>query len=116
MFVTHAAVDQQDGHVDNVEIWKNVGETTGGAVGQGAHQVAGVVEVARHSPETRGQELTAVVAAVSGHIGALNVGGLAAPDGAGPLCTAEQILLMVGGAEYVVTNEAEQQDGKGMSV
>lgn len=28
MFITHTAVDQQDGHVNNVEVRKNVAKTT----------------------------------------------------------------------------------------
>lgn len=116
MFISHTPVDQQDGHVDNVEVRENVAETTGGTVGQGAHQVAGVVEVARHSPETWGQELAAVGAAVGGQVRALDVGGLATPDGADAVRAAEQVFLMVGGAEDVIPNQTKQQYGEGVGV
>lgn len=51
VFVAHAAVDQQDGHVNDVEVRQYVAEPAGGAVSQRAHQVPGVVEVAGHAPE-----------------------------------------------------------------
>lgn len=51
VLVADAAVNQQNGHVDDVEVREEVSEAAGGAVGQRSHQVAGVVEVARHSPE-----------------------------------------------------------------
>lgn len=111
MLVAYAAVHQQDGHVDDVEVGQDVAEAAGGAVRQRAHQVPGVVEVASHAPEARGHELAAVGAAVGRAVRALDVGGLAAPDGAGALGAAEQVLLVVGGAEDVVANQAEQQHG-----
>lgn len=49
-------------------------------------------------------------------IRALDVGRLAAPDRAGGLSAPEQVLLVVGRAEDVVSNETEQQDGQGVSV
>lgn len=52
VLVTDAAVNQQDGHVNDVKVRENMTEATGGAVGQRSHQIASVVEVARHSPET----------------------------------------------------------------
>lgn len=64
VLVAHAAVHQQDGHVNYVEVREQVAETTGGAVGQGAHQVTCVVEVARYAPEAGGHKLAAVQAAV----------------------------------------------------
>lgn len=69
-----------------------------------------------HSPEARGQELAAVHAAVSRAVRALNVGWFAAPDGTRAIGTTEQILLMVGGTEDVVPNEAEHQDNEGVCV
>lgn len=51
VLVAYAAVNQQDGHVNDVEEREKMSEATGGAVGQRPHQIASVVEVARHSPE-----------------------------------------------------------------
>lgn len=51
VLVTYAAVNQQDGHVNDVEVREKMSEATGGAVGQRSHQIPSVVEVARHSPE-----------------------------------------------------------------
>lgn len=116
MLIAHAAVDQQDGHVNDVEIRKNVSEATGGAVRQRAHQVPGVVEVPRHAPETGGHEFAVVKAAVGGVVRTLDVGWFSAPNGAGAFCASEQILLMVGGAEDVVTDQAEQQDTQSVCV
>ena len=53
-------------------------------------------------------------AAVTGVVRALDVRWLTAPDGAGALGAAEQILLVVGGAENVIPNEAERQHGEGV--
>lgn len=116
MLVAHTAVDQQDGHVNDVEVWEYVAEAAGGAVSQRPHQVTSVVEVPRHSPETWGQELAVVDATVSGAVRALDVRWLPAPDGAGALGAPEQVLLVVGGAEDVITGKAEQQDGQGVGV
>lgn len=114
VLVTHTAVDQEDGHVNNIEVGQNVTKATGSTVRQRAHQVTGVVEVAGHTPEARGEELAAVEATVCGTVRALNVLGLTAPDGAGALCATEQVLLVVGGTEDVIPDEAEQQDSHSM--
>lgn len=114
VLVAHAAVHQQDGHVNDVEVREKMAEAAGGAVGQRSHQVAGVVEVARHSPETRREELAAVEPTVAGAVGALDVGRLAAPDGAGAVGAPEQILLVVGGAENVISHQAEQEHSQGV--
>lgn len=116
VLVAYAAVDQQDGHVDDVEVREEVSEATGGAVGQRSHQVARVVEVARHSPETWGQQLTAVDLAVTGAVRALDKGGLAAPDGAGAVAAPEQVLLVVGGPEDVISHQAEQEHSQSVKV
>lgn len=55
-------------------------------------------------------------AAIGGAIRALDPCWFATPDGAGALCAAEQILLVVGGAKDVIPNEAEQQDGEGVGI
>lgn len=114
MLVAHAAVHQQDGHVNDVEVREDVAEAAGGTVGQRAHEVARVVEVAGHSPEAGGHELAAVDAAVGRAVGALDVRRLPAPDGARALCAPEQVLLVVGGAEDVVPDQAEQQHRQGV--
>lgn len=51
VLVPDAAVDQQDGHVNDVEVGQYVSEAAGGAVRQRAHQVTRVVEVPGHAPE-----------------------------------------------------------------
>lgn len=114
MLVSHTAVHQQDGHVDDVEVGMNVAEAAGCTVGQRTHQVARVVEVACHAPEAGGHELAVVKAAVTRAVGTLNEGGLLAPDGALPLGTAEQVLLVVGGAEDVVTHQTQEEDSSSM--
>lgn len=65
VLIAHTPVHQQNGHVNYVEVWEQVAKTAGGAVGQRAHQVTRVVEVARYAPEAGGHELAAVQAAVS---------------------------------------------------
>lgn len=52
VFIPHAAVGQQNGHVNDVEIRQDVPKATSQAVRQGAHQVACVVKMASHSPES----------------------------------------------------------------
>lgn len=116
MLIAHTAVDQQDGHVNDIEVRENVSKAAGGAVGQRTHQVSGVVEVPGHSPEARGHELAAVGATVTGAVCALDVRRLLAPDRAGALGASEQVLLVVGGAEDVIPNQAEHQDSQGVGV
>lgn len=116
VLITNTSVDQQDGHVNNVEVWQYVAKATGSTVGQRTHQVTGVVEVTRHAPEARGQELAAVDASISWAVWALNVCRLAPPYGAGAVCAPEQVLLVVGGAEDVISDEAEQQHSHGVVV
>lgn len=55
-------------------------------------------------------------AAVCGAVRALDVRWLPAPDGAGALGAPEQVLLVVGGAEDVIPDQAEQQDSQGVGV
>lgn len=107
VLIPHTAVDQQYGHVHDVEVREEVSEATGGTVRQGAHQVASVVEVPGNAPETRGHKLAVVEATVSRAVRTLDVRWFTAPDGAGALGASEQILLVVGGAEDVVTDEPE---------
>lgn len=51
VLIAYAAMYQQDGHVDDVEIRQQVLAPTGHAVRQRAHQVTRVVHVAGHPPE-----------------------------------------------------------------
>ena len=60
VLVPEAAVGQQDGHEDDVEVGQEVAAATGQAVRQAAHQVTRVVEVAGHAPEARDQQLAVV--------------------------------------------------------
>ena len=116
VLVAHTAVHQQDGHVNDVEVGQNVAEATGSTVGQRAHQVTCVVEVPGHAPEAGGQELAVVKATVCGVVRALDESWLAPPDGAGSLCAAEPVLLVVGGAEDVIPDKAQEEDSQGMGV
>lgn len=54
--------------------------------------------------------------AVGRAVRTLDEGRLAAPDCAGAILATEEVLLVVGGAEYIVSQEAEQQDCQGVSV
>lgn len=51
MLITDAAVQQQDGHVDDVEVGQQVPAPARHAVRQCAQQVAGVVKVTCSAPE-----------------------------------------------------------------
>lgn len=53
---------------------------------------------------------------VAGAIGALDVGRLAAPDGAGAIAAPEEVLLVVGGAENVISHQAEQEHSQRVKV
>lgn len=103
VLVTNAAMNQQDGHVNDVEVRKEVSKAAGSAVGQRPHQIAGVVEVARHSPKARREQLAVVDPAITGAVAALDVGWLAPPDGAGAIGAPEQVFLVIGGAENVIS-------------
>lgn len=115
VLVPKAAVGEQDAHVDDVEVRQDVLKATGQAVGQRAHQVSGVVEVACPAPESRGEQLAVVPGAIHGRVGALDVLRPPPPDPAVAVGAAEQILLVVGGPEDVITQQAQHQHPQGMS-
>lgn len=54
--------------------------------------------------------------AVAGAVRTLDEGGLAAPDGAGAVAAPEQVLLVVGGAEDVISHQAEQEHSQRVKV
>lgn len=114
MLVPDTAVQQQDGHVDDVEIGQKVPYATCYAVCQWTQQVAGVVKVTCSPPEARSEQLAFMDAAIYWTIRALDKSRLAAPYFAFTLRPAEQVLLMVGGAEDVVAHQAECEDGPGI--
>lgn len=53
---------------------------------------------------------------ITGAVGALDVGWLAAPDGAGAIAAPEQVLLVVGGPENVISQQAEREHGQRVEV
>lgn len=105
---------QQNSHVDHIEVGQDVTEATGGTIGQRPHEVSGVVEVTGHAPEAGCHEFAAVNSSITGVVRALNVRGFISPDGAGTLSAAEQVLLMVRGAEDVVSDQTQDQDNQGV--
>lgn len=54
--------------------------------------------------------------AITGAVGALDVGWLAAPDGAGAIGAPEQVLLVVGGPENVISQQAEREHSQSVEV
>lgn len=116
VLVPHTAVHQQDGHVNDIKVREQVTESAGRAVGQRSHQVPSVVKMPGHAPEASGEQFAFVDASVGRAVGALDVGRLAAPDGAGSLCASEQVLLVVRGAEDVITSQTKEQNGRGVDV
>lgn len=54
--------------------------------------------------------------AITGAIGALDVGWLVAPDGAGAIAAPEEVLLVVGGPENVISHQAEQEHSQSVKV
>lgn len=114
MLITYTAVQQQDGHVDDVEVGQQVPVTACHTVRQRTQQVTCVVKMTCSAPETRRQQLALMNAAVRRAIRALDEGRLAAPDFALALRAPEQVLLVVGRAEDIVAHQAEGEDGPGV--
>lgn len=115
VLIPKAAVGQQDCHVNDVEVRQDVFKPTSQAVGQGAHQIARVVEVACPAPEARGHQLAVELGAIHRHVGALDVLRLLPPDLAVAIRTTEEVLLVVCRSEDVVANQAQYQDAHGIS-
>lgn len=108
--ITVDTVDEEDGHIDDVEVRHEVGHSTGEAEGERHHEVTDVVKVTRKTPPSREEE----VGLTDGSIGLLELGrdvlsGLA-PDVAFALVGTEVVLLSVDGAEDVVSGESESVD------
>lgn len=109
MLVADAAMDEQDGHVDDIEIRQQVVKPTGQAVGQRSHQVSGVVHVTGQPPEAGDHELAVVLLTVSRRVRTFDEFRLLAPDDAVAVGAPEQVFLMVGHPEDVVPNEPQQK-------
>jgi len=108
--ITLDAVQQQDGHVDDVEVRQQVLGTARHAHGQGDQQITNIVEVTGETPVSRAQQQRLVGLAIRGdERGADDLGGLA-PDHALAVGGADNILLVVDGAEDEVSSEANGED------
>lgn len=108
--ITLDAVQQQDGHVDDVEVRQEVLGAAGHAHGERDQEVTDIVEVTRETPVTGAEEERLVGLAVGGDEGgADDLGGLA-PDHALAVSRADDILLVVDGAEDEVAGKADSEN------
>lgn len=108
--ITLDAVQQQDGHVDDVEVRQQVLGAAGHAHGQGDQEITNIVEVTRETPVSGAEEERLVGLAVRGdERGADHLGGLA-PDHALAVGRADNVLLVVDRAEDEVTSEADGEN------
>lgn len=68
VLVPNAAVGEQNGHVNNVEVRQDVLKATSQAIGQRAHQISRVVEMTCPAPKARGHQLAVVLGPIHGHV------------------------------------------------
>lgn len=115
VLVPNAAVGEQNGHVNDVEVRQDVLKATSQAIGQRAHQVSRVVEMTCPAPKSGGQQLAVVLGPIHGRVGALDVLRPLPPDPAVAVGATEEVLLVVGHSEDVITQQAQHQDPHGMS-
>lgn len=114
VLVPNAAVGEQNGHVNDVEVRQDVLKATSQAIGQRAHQVSCVVEMTCPAPKPGGHQLAVVLGPIHGHVGALDVLRLLPPDPAVAIGTTEEVLLVVGHSEDEIAQQAQRQDPYGM--
>lgn len=85
------------------------------AIGQGAHQISCVVKMACPPPESRGHQFAVVLGPIRRHVGAFNILWFLPPYLAVAIRTTEEVLLVVGHSEDVITDQAQHQDPYGIS-
>lgn len=108
--ITLDTVQQQDGHVDDVEVRQEVLGAAGHAHGERDQEVTDIVEVTRETPVTGAEEERLVGLAIGGDEGgADDLGGLA-PDHALSVGRTDDIFLVVDGAEDEVAGEADGEN------
>lgn len=115
MLIPKAAVGEQNGHINDVEVRQDVLKATSQAIGQRACQVSCVVEMTCPAPKSGGHQLAVVLGAIHGCVGALDVLWLLPPDPAVAIGATEEVLLVVSHSEDVITQQAQHQDPYGMS-
>lgn len=108
--VTLDAVQQENGHVNDVKVREQVLGAAGHAESQRDQKIAHIVEVARETPVTGAEQQRLVGLAVRGHErGADHLGGLA-PDHALAVGRADNVLLVVNRAEDKVSGVSDSED------
>lgn len=107
MFISNAAVDQENGHKRYVEIRKNMIKTTTQAVCQGAHQVSSVVKMAGHTPESWNQQFTVMFSSIGWCVGTFKIFGFLAPYFTVAISATEEIFLMIGHSENIVAHQTQ---------
>ncbi len=95
------SVDEQRGEVDRVEVGNDVIEAGRQAPGETHDHIAKVVNVTRHAPPARGDELAASVRLDELEVLHSRVSGV----------SAEHVLLIVSTAENVHSHELQHNDG-----
>lgn len=108
--VTLNAVEQKDGHIDDVKIGQQVLGTAGHAHGQGYQQVTDIVEVARETPVTGAQQQGLMGLSIRCNEGGADDFGGLAPDHTLAVGGANNVLLVVDGAEDEVSNVSDSKD------
>lgn len=101
---------EQNRHINNVEVRQDVFKPTSQAISQGAHQISRVIKMPCPPPEPRGHQLAVVLGPIHRHVGALDVLGFLPPYLAVAARTSEEVLLVVGRSEDVITHQAQHQD------
>lgn len=114
VLVPNAAVAQQNGHVNDVEVRQDVLKATSQAIGRRAHPVSRVVEMTCPAPKARAHQLAVALGPIHGHVGALDGLRLLPPDPAVAIGMTEEVLLVVGHSEDGTAQQAHHQDPYGM--
>lgn len=115
VFIPNAAVDEQNRHINNVEVRQDVFKPTSQAISQGAHQISRVIKMPCPPPEPRGHQLAVVLGPIHRHVRALDVLRFLPPYLAVAVRTSEEVLLVVGRSEDVIAHQAQHQDPCGIS-
>jgi len=108
--ITLDTVQQQNGHVDDVEVGQQVLGTAGHAHGQRQQQIADIVEVARQTPVAGAEQQRLVRLAIRCHERSANDLGRLAPNHALAIGGANNVLLVVDRAEDEVSCRADGED------
>jgi len=110
LVIPRSASHQENRHVHDVEVWKEMAKATRSAIGEGDKEVAKIVEVTCKTPKATGEQKRIMDFAINRLIGHSNKGSGLAPNIGLSVGLSHDVFLVIGRSEDVIAQKTSSKN------